>query len=787
VKALDLKLARDLWRMRGQALAIAAVLGAAAATFVLSMSLHGSLVATRDAYYDQSNFADVFVEMTRAPRSIVARVAEIPGVQRAEGGIVQYATLDFPQRTEPVRALIASIDEAGLGRINRVTVRRGRLPREGEAGEVIVDEPFATANGLKIGDAVDALIYGRRQRLEIVGVGLTPNFVYALAPGDLIPDDRRFGIFWMGRKALEAATDRTEAINSLAVTLQRGASEANVIHEIDQMVDPFGGTGAYGRADQLSNAFLDNELTQLNAMTRVIPPVFLLVSVFLVYIVLGRMIRIERGQIGLLKAFGYSDFAVGWHYLKFAVVIAAFATALGTFAGAWMGRSTAGLYTEYFHFPFLDYRVSPGTIAFAAALSVGAAGLGAIGGLRTAIALRPAVAMSAPPPPIYRAGLVERLGRWAGFTAIGHMIVRHIARWPGRSTVTVFGVALSAGLLFATLQFLDSSRSLIDSFLMRGQRQDLTVTFVEPRNEKALFELRTIPGVLRVEGTRGLPAKLTNGNRSERTAIESVDPDSQLTVRIDSGGGEVDLPPTGLMLSRQLADQLGVRAGDRVEVEVLAGRRVTAVLPVARVVDEFIGARAYAAPETAERLARDASPSGAALLRIDPLQRGAILRKLKDMPGVLGVTERTAAFAKFERMIDDNLYTMMFFYISFASAIAVGVVYNSARILFSEREHELATMRVLGYYRSEVGVVLLGELGLLVVAAVPPGCVLGYGLAHLMIALFSSDLFRLPFAPERSTYGLATLVVVAAALATATAVALRVRRLDMVEVLKAHD
>jgi putative ABC transport system permease protein len=787
VTALNRKLLRDLWHMRGQAFAIAAVLAAAAATFVLSMSLHSSLVETRSAYYDQSNFADVFVEMTRAPRGIVARVAQIPGVQRAEGSIVQYATLDFPDRTIPVRALIASVEEGGVGELNRITLRKGRLPRAGAPGEVIVDEPFATANGLAIGDNIAAVIYGRRESLRIVGVGLAPNYVYALAPGDIIPDDTRFGIFWMGRKALEAATNRTEAVNSLSMKLQRGASEADVIRQVDHLVAPYGGTGAYGRKDHLSNAFLDNELTQLKAMTRVIPPVFLLVATFLVYIVLGRTIRIERGQIGLLKAFGYSDAAVGWHYLKFALTIAAVATVLGTAAGAWMGQAMAQMYTRYFHFPFLDYGVSPRIIAVAAALSLGAAALGALAGVREAVSLSPAVAMSPPPPPVYRTGLTEKLGRWAGLGATGHMIVRHIARWPGRSMVTILGVALSAGLLFATLQFLDSSRRLLDSYFLRGQRQDLTVTFVEPRNDSALFELESIPGVLRVEAMRAVPVEMVNGNHRERTAIESVAPDSRLAARIDRSGEEVTLAPAGLTLSRQLADQLGVRPGALVLVNTLVGRRTSTVLPVASIVDEFIGARAYAGRDTLERLVRDASPAGGALLRIDAQQRASILSKLKSMPGILGVSERDAALAKFEQMIDENIYTMLFFYISFASAIAVGVVYNSARILFSERAHELATMRVLGYYRSEVGTVLLGELGLLVAASVLPGWVLGYGLAQLMVTLFSSDLFRLPFAPDRSTYGLATVVVLAAAFATAVAVAFRVRNLDMVSVLKAHD
>lgn len=356
-----------------------------------------------------------------------------------------------------------------------------------------------------------------------------------------------------------------------------------------------------------------------------------------------------------------------------------------------------------------------------------------------------------------------------------------------RSAVTVFGVSLSAGLLFATLQFLDASRTMIDSFFLRGQRQDLTVTFVEPRNQAVLHELRQLPGVLRVEPTRALAVRLSNGRRAERTAIESAVPGSRLTARIDADGSEIELPPAGLMLSRRLADQLGLRSGDPVEVELLGGRRTHTTLPVASIVEEFVGARAYASEATLEALARDAAPVGAALLSIDPAAQDAILREFKGMPAVLGVTERDAAVRLFEQTIDENMLTMLFFYILFASAIAVGVVYNSARILFAEREHELATLRVLGYHRSEVGLVLLGELALLIAAAVLPGGVIGYWMAQLMTAMFSSDLFRLPFAPSRASFGYATVIVLVAALGTSVLVALRVSRLDMVGVLKGRD
>ena len=787
MNALDRKLLRDLWHMRGQAFAIALVLAAAAATFVLSTGVHRSLTETRDAYYARNHFADVFANMTRAPRSITERVRQVPGVRIAEGGIKQYATLDMKGRVLPVRALINSVDEYRGNRLNQLIMRKGRMPRPGHAAETVVDEAFAQANALGLNDEVDALIYGKMQRLRIVGIGLAPDYIWAIAPGELVPDQSRFGIFWMGTEALEAATDRVEAINTLSLTLERGASEADVIRKVDTVLSPYGGTGAFGREDHISDAFLENELMQLDAMTRVIPPVFLLVSTFLVYIVLGRMIRTERTQIGLIKAFGYSDWAIGWHYLKFALAIAVLAVAMGSLAGVWMGRAMTGLYAEFYRFPFLYYRISPAVFLGAGALSLLSAALGALAGVWSAIRLSPATAMAPPPPPVYRAGFIETLGQKTGFSAIGHMIVRHIARWPGRSAITAFGVALSLALLFSTLQFMDATQAMLDSNFFRAQRQDMTVSFTEPQNEDALHALARIDGVLRVERARAVPVRMSNGNRFERTAIESVDNDAWLTARIDSDGSEISMPPTGLMLSRQLADQLKVEAGDTVFIEQLGGRRTKLMQPVAAIVDEFIGARAYAMESTLQSITRDATPASSANILIDSEKHDTILTQLKEMPRILGVTERDAAMEKFEEVIDENIYTMLFFYISFASAIAVGVVYNSARILFSERAHELATLRVLGYHRSEVGIVLLGEVALLIVVAVPLGCVIGYWLAQLMTDMFSSDLFRLPFAPTRATYGISIVIVLIAATLTAFVVARRVMNLHMVRVLKARD
>ena len=787
VKALDTKLANDLWHLRGQVLAIAVVLAAASAIYVLSAGTHASLTRARDHYYAQGGFANVFAEMTRAPADICERAAAIPGVVRAEGGIRQLATIDMPGSDAPMRAIINSIDEKRSRRINRITLRAGRMPLPNAADEVVADEAFAAANGLGPGDRIAAVIYGKRQDLRIVGVGLAPDHIFSIAPGELVPDNSRFGVLWMGGRALEAATDRVGAINTLVMLLEPDAVTGEVIRQLDHLLEPYGGTGAYARDDQISHALLDSELKQLDALTRVIPPVFLLVATFLVTVVLGRMIRTERAQIGLMKAFGYTNAAVGWHYCKFALVIAVLASALGCGAGVWMGGAMTDLYARYYRFPVLEYRLDPGVFLIAVALALGAALLGALVGVRSAVSITPAEALAPPPPPVYHDGPFERLAVRARLSPGGLMIIRHIARWPARAAITMGGVALSLGLLFATLQFHDSSSFMIRTFFIRAQAQDLTVAFTQHHNEKALRELARLPGVIRVEAVRAVPVRLSYGNRTERAAIESASNQSQLSARIDRNGQKLTLPPQGLMLSRQLADQLGATAGAGIVVEVLDGERTSGTYRASSVIDEFIGARAYASEQTLMRITRDAMPASGALLRIDHKSRREILERLDAMPQVLGVSERSAALELFEAMIEDNLYTMLFVFVGFASAIVVGVVYNSARILFSERAHELATLRVLGYHRSEVAAILVGELALLVLLAIPLGCAFGLALGQLMTAMFSSDLFRIPFAPERATYGLSTIVVLVSAAATCALVARRVLALDLVRVLKARE
>lgn len=787
ISALQRKLVRDLWHSRGQALAIALVIAAGVATVVLAAGTRRSLEETRTTYYERYRFADVFAFCRRAPRWLERRLREIPGVSRIQTRIVEEVLLDIEGLAEPARGRILSLPDGANPALNDIAIVSGRTPRPWRTDEVVVGEAFAVANRFLPGDTFEANINGKRRGLRIVGIALSPEFVYAIGPGQLFPDDRRFGVVWMNRSALEAAYDLKGAFNEVSVGLSRSALEREVIARIDELLAPYGGTGAVGREDHLSDTFLRSEFDQLAAMSTIIPPIFLAVAAFLLNIVVQRLVATQREQIGLLKAFGYSNLTVGWHFLQFVLAIAALGIAIGWGLGAWMGRGLTNLYAEYYRFPFLYYVFDLGLFTGAALISAAAATLGAFVAVARAVRIAPAVAMSPPPPTRYRASAIERLAFFSALRPPNRMIVRHLSRWPVRSSLTSLGVAFSVALLVSSLFFLDALDEMLDAFFFRSQRHDVAIHFVENRNESVRHDLRRLPGVLAVEAYRSLPARLRFGPRSELASITGVERGAQLTQLVDANERPVPIPEDGLVLTQSLADRLLIHRGEVLQVEVLEGHRPTRDLRVERVAEEYIGMGAYMNLTAVSRLMGEAPSASGAHLTIDSSQEEDLFRRLKETPLALGVSVRRAALETFREIIGRTMGTMVLVYVLFASMIAIGVVYNNARISLAERARELGSLRVLGFHRSEVTYILLGELALLTLIALPVGCVLGYGLAALMVGLFDTDLFRIPLVITPASYGYAMSIVVIAATLAGGIVARRVAHMDLVQVLKTRE
>ena len=786
MRALNIKLLRDVRRLWAQALAIALVMAAGVATLILGVGAHDSLSTTRAKYYETNRFADVFATVTRAPNGLSAEIARIDGVSAVETRIAKIALADIEGMSEPGSVLLVSVPDYHDAVLNQMHLRSGRRPDAQGHDEAVASEGFAKAHGLVPGSTIRVLMNGQRRDIHITGTALSPEFIYALGPGDMMPDERRFGILWLPERTLAAAYDLDGAFSSVSLKLIPGTSQEVVIEKLDRLLERYGGLGAYGRKDQISHAFLDAELQQLQAMSRILPPIFLVVAAFLVNMTLSRLIALEREQIGLLKAMGYSSGAVARHYLGFVSVIAVFGIAIGLVAGSWLGAGMTTLYARFFSFPFLVFSRNPAVYVIAAAVTYAAAVLGALKAASDVAWLSPAVAMSPPAPQRYRKVLggleLPRIVRQSSV-----IVMRHLTHWPWRTASGILGMSLSVAILVGSLWSFGSINHMIDITFNRSDRQDASINFTEPRRLAALYEARRLPGVLAAEPYRMVGVKLRKGQRERRMSLVGKPAGAELSRVLSEDLVPVTLPSEGLVISQAVADILKLRTGELVEVEIMEGRRQKILQPVSAIITGYIGLTSYMDLDAMNRMLGEGALISGVNLGLDPNQNDHLFAALKETPSANFIVLQYVAKQRFRQTMAENISIMVTVYATLAGIIAFGVVYNFARISLSEQGREMASLRVLGFTRHEVSSLLLGEIAVVVLVAQPLGWLIGYGFAYAVISGFTSELYRVPLIVNREVYAWASLIVMAAAVASGLVVRRRIDRLDMIEVLKTRE
>lgn len=787
MNALDQKLLRDLGRLKGQVIAITLIVACGIACLVTMMSAYDSLQLTQQTYYDRYRFADVFVQLKRAPDSLADRIAEIPGVRQVQTRVVVNVNLDVPGLNEPATGRLISIPEQQQPMLNDLFIRRGQYIEPGRRDQVLVSESFATANALEIGDRFGAVINERWQQLRIVGIALSPEYIYEINAGELFPDNQRFGILWMNREAIATAFDLKGAFNDVSLSLMPGASEAEVIFQLDQLLEPYGSLGAYGRKQQVSHQLIDSEIQGLAAAAIAVPLIFLGIAAFLLNLVLARLVSTQREQIAVLKAFGYDNLAVGMHYLKLVLVITLGGAVVGTALGVWLGSLITEVYTQYFQFPVLEYRVEPTLLLTAIGVSGASAILGTITAVSQAVSLPPAEAMRPEPPATFRATLLERLGLQRLLSPVGQIILRNLERRRVQTGLAILGIAAAVAILVIGRYFEDATQYIVELQFRQIQREDVTLVFNQPLSSSARYDLTQLPGVLRSEPYRSVPARLRFEHQTQLSALTGLESGGELRRILDQNLQPVVLPDSGLILTQSLADKIGIAVGDRLTVEVLEGERPTRQVPVVGVVEELIGQGAYMEITALNALMREGQTISGAYLAVDANQLDPLYEQLKATPAVASVALRDRLIAKFNEQITGSFAAMTAVLVVFAAVIAFGVVYNVARIALSERSRELATLRIIGFSQGEIAVILLGEQAIVTALAIPLGCGLGYGLAALLSAAYDSEIYRLPLVVSSSSYAYAFVVITLTAIASGWLIRRQLNQLDLIAVLKTRE
>ena len=787
MKALNRKLWRDLWRMKGQVFAITLVVISGVATFIMFISTIDSLHITRERFYRDYSFADVFLNLKRAPESLKDKIQAVPGINQVETRVSAYVKLAIGGFSEPVNARILSIPDDGKPLLNRLYIRKGRLADPAKDNEVVINENFAQAHGFHLGDRFAAIINGKWKTLTITGTALSPEFVLLMKPEAMSPDFKRYGVLWMGRRALSKSYDMDGAFNSVALTLHPDAKLSDVLDRLDHIVEQYGGFGAYARKDQISHRLLTEEFRQLQRSSEIFPTIFICVAAFLLNVVMSRTINTQREQVAALKAFGYNNLVIGVHYAKLVVLIISAGLIGGIFAGIWFGKMLGAIYMEVYRFPYLLFTLHPSVIFTAVLISIFSALAGTLHSLWRAAKQPPAEAMRPEPPAQYRVSLIEKtgIGRW--LSQPSRIIMRNIERKPVRTFLSIIGIAVACATMISSGFFKDSIAFMVNVQFALSQKEDMTVAFVEATSRRAIYDLQALPGVQYAETYRTVPAKLKFGNRAFKTVINGIEQDSRLHLLLNDRLQAISLPPSGIVLTDHLGKILGVKAGDLLTVEILEGSKPIRQVPVVALVKLYLGVMGYMDINALNRLLREGAAISGAYLVTDPLHGERLYQSLNETPRISGTVLRRNEIRNFHDIQAKGMLFFTFIATLMACSIAFGVVYNSARIALSERSRELSSLRVLGYTRGEISYILLGELGLVTLFAIPLGFFIGYWLCAYIAQALASDLFRVPLVIEPKTYSLAAAVVLASASVSGLIVRHKLDHLNLVEVLKTRE
>lgn len=773
--------------MKGQILAVSLVMACGLTMMIMARSLIKSLETTRQEYYESHHFADVFAQLKRAPNWIAARASQMPGIACAQSGISMQVTLDLPGVNEPASGNVRSLPDVGRPELNRLFLRRGEWLAPYSRGEVLAGEAFAEANRLNPGDSIFMLLNGKRQRFRIRGIVLSPEFIFESRPGAALPDNRTYGIFWMPYKELASAFDMDGAFNSMAVRLTSERYEKQVISEIDTLLEPYGGRGAFGRADHPSHIRVSDEIRVLGVISIGFPTVFLSVAAFMINAVLSRLLALQREQIAILKAFGFTNHQVAAHYLKYAIVIVVIGAVAGTMGGVLLGGKLVHMYRLFFRFPDLAFRLNQNAMLAAFMVSTAAAIAGVYGAVRRATLIPPAEAMRPEPPASYRAAMVERIGIGRYLSHTFRIAVRNLERKPLQSFFTVAGLALATAILIVPNCFRDGVRQILDFQWDVVERQDVSIGLVDPGSYKARYALEKLPGVTSLEPFRNAAVRIRLGHRSRQVIIHGLIPNSEHSRIIDPLYHRIALPGSGLVVSSKLGEVLEARVGDNVQVEFLEGKRLKRTVRLVAFAEDFSGITAYMDMQELNRQLGEGEVITGASFTLDDKHRAAFLAALKQVPKVSWVAVKESLRESFRSTTAQSINLLQSIYLLFAIAVAFGVVYNNARISLAEQARELATLRVIGFTQREVAAVLVTELVILAIIAVPAGLLMGTGFADAIVGSVNTETVRLPLVITSKNYAFATLIVTIASGISILLVLRKLNHLDLVSVLKAPE
>lgn len=784
------KMIRDLRENKGAYLATIIIIVIGLMVFTSFSMVMDNLRLSQQSFYKNQNFADGFIEVQAMPPSEIEKLQDIQGINDVQGRLVKDVKVLFPNRDENVYLRLVSVDPAKKNPINGVQLKQG-IPLSNKEMNILIDNKFFEANNLKLNEEIEIIADGKKRALRIIGVGRSPEFIYALrTSSDLYPSPESFGIAYIPFEVMKTLFPERETMNNIVFTLRPGADYDNVKERLKPELKPYGLKSIYPRKDQTSHLLLTQELKGLEATARVLPLLFLSIAGMILYIMLKRMVEQQRGQIGILKAFGYTHKEILSHYMSYALTIGILGGIIGGILGIALSFPFTTLYQTYFNMPGLTSKFSPLYLVLSILLSLGFSLFAGYQGCKGILILQPAEAMRPPAPPIGKKTWLEKITIfWNMLTVQGKMAVRNMSRNKSRSIFIFLGIMFTFSLLGLTWSMNDLSQRMLFDQYEKVETYDVKVSLSNPLNQKKVSrELNHFPGVTRVEAMAEIPVTLKNKWYKKDVVLLGIPEDSTLYNILDKNYNKVDPPKNGLLISERLAKLLGAEVGTKLNVESLMIKDPDKAkqLEVVGVIPQYLGLNAYMDINSLQEFLGQGELATSFMLRMDEESIALLQNEFRKSAAVSGIDDQTERLAQTKELMA-SFYGMIFILALIGIITGFAIIYNSSVITLSERSHELASMMVLGMTPAEVLSVITFEQWFIGIFAMLAGIPMSQILLIGMSQSISNDVYTMPTNITASSFLIAFFVTAASIWIAQRFAGKKIQKLSLVDVLKSRE
>ena len=792
MSVLDRKLRRELLGAIGMILAITSIMAIGISAYVALNSAYRNLTIAQRQYYNECRMADFTLELKKVPLADLEPLKNIPGVVDIRPRIQFFATVDIERVIEPLNGLVLSLPNERRPVINDIILRRGGYFSDRRDNEVIVNDAFARRHGLHPGMWIHLLLNNQRQELYIVGTAISSEFCYLLGPGAMVPDPKRFGVFYVKQTYAEEIFDFRGAANQVVGVMSPDvrSKPQEVLRKAELMLESYGVLNSYPLRDQASHRFIDNEIQGLRAFGVINPSIFLAVASLVLNVLMTRLAEQQRVVVGTLKALGYSNLQIFAHFLKFGLCIGVIGGAIGCGLGYWISTGMTAMYLLFYQFPNLVSGVYPDILAQAVAISLVCALLGSVNGARAVMKLEPAEAMRPKPPAQGGKVFLERFHwLWSRMSFAGRMTVRNIVRHRLRTGAGIFAASMGACVAVNALMLTEAIVEMVDFQFELVQRSDLDLVFKDERGRDTLNELRHLPGVDYVEPMLDVPCTLVNGPYTRKTGVTGLVQNSRLTIPRKKDASRLRIPSAGLMMNSKMAELLHLKQGDVVTIIPTKGQRHPVAARIESISDSYLGLVVYAEIEYLSNLiGEEFAMTGAQLAaRSDSAHRNALYRELKEMPSLQAVNARADTIYNVRETLVKNQKIFIYLLVGFAGVIFFGTVLNSSLISLAERQREVATLRVLGYNEWQIGNLFARESMLTNLVGTLVGLPLGYLLNLGVTEAYDTDMFRIPVVDPGDVFGIVVLLGMLFGVAAHLIVQRSIFKMDWLDAMKTKE